>query len=569
MARYTYGDTIYDLVAVPTADDGDYGPTTATSITVYTSRALTSPATDLLVRDAAGAFTVAASTVPVDTASGYLAGFQGPDGLFPLWMSTAAGPRAIWPPERDASTVPSATTDYQGIVERATTPETLAGADDTRYVTSFGVASAFNAHGEDPAAHPALSTAVGEMQAASASKADKVDGLVPLDQVPKSSSGDSDAIVQRRASGAGAFAVGVLDDEAAVMSQLRAITGGGGGTSDVRFRKVAAASLPVIGSAAVATWTAIPTALITDAASKQLWQCEYEAIYQATAVGGIQVRHKGNVSAPTNLLPNSSFETNTTGWSAGNAASSIARATSGGGFDGGTAYLTLKALSSGNLVAWSDLLPVGNLTTASAGVYARLGVGTGKNVRVDIMWYDAAGVTIATELGDAAGIVTPTSGGWTRAVNNPTVVPTPPDGATQFRFRAVYVQAAANDVVHLDAAQLEPSHPLPAYGSMGGSGASSIAVNGGWRNGLPLATPTTDNYSRIVPIRYPALANLTAAFGGLGATTDAYLAGSFTVEIAGTGLTSQRVELEFAPRVADGTNTPKLQWFAATFAKLI
>lgn len=568
MARYTYGDTIYDLVAIATADDGDYGPTTATAITVYTSRALTTPATDLLVRDAAGAFTIAAATVPVDTASGYLAGFQGPDGVFPLWVSTAGGPRSIWSPDRDASTVMAATTTSQGIVEQATTTETLDGADDTRYTTPLGVASAFNAHGEASTAHPALSTAVGEMQTALGAKADKVDGQVPLDQVPKSTTVVADTVVQRRISGAGAFAPGSLDDEAAVMSQLRALTtgGGGGGTSDVRFRKVGSTALPVVGSAAVATWTAIPTAFIADADSGELWQCEYEGIYQATAVGGIAVRHKGNPVAVTNPLPNPSFETDAVGWFSSGSITSFARATAGGGRTGSTGYLAVTALGAGNLFVWSSMFPIGSLTDASAAVYARLGAGTGKSARVDIQWFDAAGMLLDSDLGLALEQVVPTAGAWARSINDAAL---PPSAATQFRIRVVYLQAAAGDVVHLDDGQLEPSSPLPAFGSTGGSGASSITVNGGWRNGLTLAAPTTDDYRRSVPIRFPALANLTAAFGGLGAATDAYLQGSFTVEIAGTGLTNQRVELEFAPRVADGTNTPKLQWFAATFARLV
>jgi hypothetical protein len=184
---------------------------------------------------------------------------------------------------------------------------------------------------------------------------------------------------------------------------------------------------------------------------------------------------------------------------------------------------------------------------------------------VDIQFADAAGTVLDTVMGNAA---TPVIGSWTRSVAGNTTQVLAPAGTTQARIRLRYLQALVGEVVQVDAVQLEPMFPLPAYGNTGGSGTSSLTIHGGWGPGLTTAATTVDQYTRRQSIRYPAVSELNSTWGALGATTDAVLEGSFLVTVGGTGLTAQRIELEMAQRVVDAANATRIVAANATFARV-
>lgn len=564
MARFIYGGKIEQLVVAP--DQGLSGALKvapgATLPALYNKPASDNTrtvVTDFMLDDNGdGVYDVPTSTIVADS-TGYPPYFAGPDNVRPLY--DAAGHR--WDPNDVEGTAPAATETVAGIAEFANTAEIDAGTDPARMVSPVGVARAVDNHTNAATPHPAYTDAINSLTASVGAKANLVGGVVPMDELAASASAAPDTLAIRRA-GTGALATGnaTADDEAPPLLQVKnLITTGAGSGADVRTLDATTLPLTATGTAA---WVGLPTMLVADGVSGQKWEVYYRLTYRSTATAGIVVRHKTGTATVTNKLTNPSFETNTTGWSA-TAVTTLTRQTTGGAQDG-TAYGQLANLgtATNNLSTWNnEWVPTTEGQVWTAAAYARLGAGTGKSFRVDLQFADAANVIVSTVQGTA---ITPTTGAWTRATHAETTGTPAPTGATQVRVRLIYVNALVNDVVHFDAVQLEPSAPLPAYGSTGGSGATALTFGGSWR-GLTLTTPTTDDYRRRRPVR--GTTDTGGDFGALGATTDAELEGSFTVTVGGTGLSGQRIELEFADRAADGANHAQVVAATATFARVV
>lgn len=571
MTRYTFGGNIHDIV--PAADSsGTLKLAPNVVLPLYSAAAGGSVVTDFLVdNDGDGTYEAAVSQIVTGTTS-YIYSFQGPDGVTTLWYDpdpTDADVRRVRWDAFDASTsgVPLASETTPGLVKFATSAAATTGSDTNSALTPADGADIIDQHVNDPNAHPTYADAIDNLLTAVNSKADLVGGLVPVDEIPGVTAATGDTIVQRRSGGTIGTATATADDDAVPLAQakdlLTALSG-----SDVRALTVASGSLPV--SAPSTTFVTIPDVAVTDAATGQVWRCEYDLIYQATAGAGLQVRVKTGAATPTNLLANPSFETDLSGWS-GSGPVTAARNTTGGGFSG-SAYATLTATGASPLQWISDWVQIGGQALWSAGAYVRLNAGTARQIRVDVQWGDANGSVLTTSLGSAGnGVTTPTTS-WAQITNGATNGLTPPAGATQARVRLVYGFSpglpVVGDAVDVDAIQLEPSTPLPAYGSTGGSGSSALAVVGSWGPGLTTGATSSDNYSKITPLRAPTVSNLTSQHGGLGIGTDAFLAGSFEVTVVGGGLVNQRIELEFAQRVTDGANPTRLTAAKATFARI-
>ncbi len=554
MARYTYGGGIAQLVVSPDAAlGGALKAAPGTTLTLYnlpvgsTGRAIV---TDFLVGGVA-------TTSIVTDATGYPPEFQGPDGMRPLYD---AGGRRFDP--HDSADVPVGSTAQAGVLELATLAEVTTGTDAVRAVTPQGVRQESNAHLNAAQSHPDYSASIDQMSTALGAKADLVSGQVARSQIPKATTATPETIADRRTNGALAAAAAQASDELVRLDQANALFGSSGASgADVRFRRWS--GTPALTSVSATGWATIPDLVVTDAASGQIWVCEYSLAYRATTGAGVQVRHKTFDAVVTNKLANPSFETGISPWTS-NATATLSTATAGGG-QSGASYLVGTVGQTGTVQIFSESHPATAGSVWSAAVYCRLGAGTVKTVRVDLRFFDAAGLVLLNDLG---GNTTPVAGSWTRATDGATTTPTAPAGTASVGLRIVYLNAVAGDVVHLDSAQLEPSAPPPDYGATGGSGATgALAVNGAW-SGLKLAATTVEDYSRRTAIRDPAVAGLTTQHGGLGATTDADLSGSLTVTIGGTGLTSQRIELEMAQRVTDAANATSLVAAAATFARV-
>ena len=461
-------------------------------------------------------------------------------------------------------TSPVATTTVTGTVELATNAEVDAGTSTAAIaVNPAGVKRAVDNHVSAIDPHPAYGSAITELQTANENKADLVSGIIPVSQIGADPAPLADTVPLRRTGGQVAVGTAIASDEAVPLAQvLQAVEAAAGPGAEVRDFVIASGSLPVL-NASSTTYVTVPTIAVTDGMSAQVWRCSYELIYQATSAAGIGVRFKTGTAAVTNKLPNPSFETNTTGWD-GNAITAITRATAGGGFSG-SAYGVLTISAAGTAQMYSDFIPTTPGTTWSAGTYLRMGSATPRIGRIDIQFADATGNPIDTDLGD--GGVSPTTSGWTRFTNG-NAGAVAPSGTTQVRVRVVALSVQAGDIIHADGIQLEPSFPLPAFGSTGGSGASALSITGDWGAGLTIAATTASEYSKRNIIRYPADSTLLHTFGGLGIGTDAVLAGSFYVAIGGTGLSDQRIELEFAQRVTDAANATRIVHADATFARI-
>lgn len=555
MARFTFGGDIHDLVARPdSAAGGALKPAPGITVQFYSASSGGSPLTDYLVdADGNGTFETAALSITV-LATGYLPDFQGPDGVSVLYYDPDPNDvdvRRVRLVARDAATpgIPTASTTTEGVVRLPSTAEVDAGVVTNRVTTVADVQRKINAHQTDPGAHPDLSAGLNSALTGLAGKVDKVDNVALMEQLPASDGVVIGTLPIRRAT-TGAVAVGsaIADDEAVPLAQARTLATNGA-TNDVRFFRLASTVSSAVNTAA--TFTAIPTLLVSDAATNQVWACEYMLHYRAPTTSGIQIRFKTGAVEETNVLrANSSFETDTTGYTAGNNSTTIARSTAGGG-QSGTASMLVTSVNTTAASNWVDSawFPASPGQSWSAGAYAKRAAGAARNVRIDVQYGDALGAVLLNQAGTN---LLPTTTAFARAVNEPTTT-VAPAGTTQVRARII--MAAPNtigDATYFDAIQLEQGATLPAYGSTGGSGSSALSITGYWE-GLTIAGTTSNEYARRVEVRYPVGAGTTGGFGAVGASADAVLTGSFYVSVGGTNLNGQRIELEFAQRVADAT----------------
>jgi hypothetical protein len=576
MARYTFGGKIEQLVVAADSSLGGAlkaapGATLPTLYNKPVTDGTRVVVTDFLTDpDNNGTFTVAVTSITVDS-SGYPPYFQGPDGVSILYDET--GRRYDSNDIAAGLTVPAASTTTAGVAEIATLAEVATGTDTTRIVTAEGVKQQVDSHRTEAFPHPDIDAAIDSVQASLATKANLVGGYVPDDEILSSTDPTPDTLVRRRVlSGTVAAAQATLADELVTYQQLidNLETGG---SNDVRALRVTS-GLP-ISLTSDSVWTTIPQIQVTDAASGQEWLCEYEIVYRAITAGGIQVRNKlPGAAVVTNLLANPSFATNTNNWSTASYPATTLTRVNAAGYEG-TGYALMTANSAATLNMVSEWVPItGGVTIYSAAAYGKLNSGTGRVLRIDLQYGNnnvvlATGGTDLGSTGQSGNSVT-VDGTWQRSVNNPLATSTDvvPAGATQVRVRVAYQTAAVGDSVQIDAVQLEPSIPLPAYGSTGGGGDTAFSIDGTW-DGLRVDATAATDYSKSSVIRYPSNSDLSTSWGGFtAATSDAVLRGSFNVRIGGTGLVNQVLALEVAQRVTNATATT-IQAARATFARVV
>lgn len=335
---------------------------------------------------------------------------------------------------------------------------------------------------------------------------------------------------------------------------------GGGGLADVRSLTLTGGPITATG---VSTWVSIPGPVVDDAATGQEWDCYCRVKYRSTSVAGIKIRHKVAAAAVTNILPNPSFETDTAGWTAsGGNQTTISRDTTAGGQDG-TANLKVTTVTGGTThQIFSDWQAANPGSVWSAGAYLKRVGGAARNCRADVQF------TVNEVVESVNGSVVASGTAYARSITEGAVAPA---GTTLVRVRLAVVTPVAGDVHHFDAVQLEPSATLPAYGSTGGSGAGALTYDGLW-TGPKLAPAALTAGASEDGARRTILSStvLTTEHGGLGLTAGNELIteASFKVTVGGTGLTGQRIELEFADRAADGTNHAQIVAVQATFARL-
>lgn len=556
MPRYNFGGTVYDIIPRPdTTAGGALKLQPGTVVQFYTTPTGGTVTTDYRL-DPAGdnSFTQAVTSITVDS-QGFFPRFQGPNDVSVLYHdidpTDTNATRYLYVARDAAGAVGNATEATAGILPIASVVDARAGVLHNRTVTPLGLAGGVDKHAQDPNAHPDLDQAVAQAQAALSGKADKP---VPIDQLPASEGAAGGTLITRRENGQAAVATALLDDEAVPLAQardlLRATVG-----ADVRHRPLLSAPA----STSITAFTVVPDAVIPDAKSNDVWECGYNFHVRGTNAAGFQLRFRIGAAAVTNKLANPSLEPAGTvaPWTVSGTNSTFTRATAVAAQDG-TAYGRIEAVSTAGTaqLVQSEWVPAGPGQQYTAGAYVRwLSGATPRGCRIDLQSGDATGTVLSTDVGTA---VVPNTTTWQRVTNGLTAGFITPAGTTQVRVRlAIAGTPVVGDAAGFDAIQLEPGATLPAYGSTGGSGTSSLTIAGAW-DGLtlaPSATPSED-YRRKVPIRYPTDPTLTAGFGLIGTTADSVVSGFFRVAVGGTNLSNQRLELEFAQRVAADTGNP-------------
>lgn len=208
-----------------------------------------------------------------------------------------------------------------------------------------------------------------------------------------------------------------------------------------------------------------------------LWSLDGPPPYVDLSGNGYQIV----TPSVTNLIPNPSFETNSTGWSAVNGAITTTSAQA----YSGTKSLQVTANSSGLVYVW----PVPYITvtagvTYSASGYVRSGT-TARNTRIAMQWYNVSNGIISTVNGT---LISGSTTDWIRIVFTGEA----PAGAVAARvlFYVSGQSATAADVFYLDAVTMEEGSTVSPYFD----GASAGATWGGTAHASTSNLPTTPAY---------------------------------------------------------------------------
>jgi hypothetical protein len=559
MARFNFGGDIHDLIARPDANAGG-GLKLAPGATIQFFSAATggTVVTDYVI-DGVNATSI------VVKATGYLPDFQGPDGVDTLYYdpdpndADVTRVRYIARDAGAAAGLTPASTTQQGVVRLPTSTERAAGTSTTTAMTPADVADRIATHNSSTSAHPDLAASVDALSSAVAGKADKVQGTVPPEQLPASTGATANMLALRDANGTFSVGTATLDAHPAQLKQVTdAIKASTVTGTDVRHREIASGSLPVSVTNST-TLVDVPTLSITDARSGQTWRVDCDLCFRGVAAGGVKLQFKAPAAAVTNLLPNPSFETDVSGWSANNIGGTPARDTVQGG-QSGTANMavTTSAATAATVLIVSQWFDYTQGDAYSAGVYMKRSSATGRGFRADIQFGTSAAVDYNVSTGVIAGVganstaVTSSTAFQQAKVEN---VSTTDTTATKVRIRLAITSSVTGDVHHVDAVQLEKGTTLPAFGNTGGASTSLTGVGS-----------INDPTSAARPGFRGSIAAMTA--GLLGASTDAWVQGSFLMKIGGTDLINQTLALQFAQATANATATQLVEG-NATFARVV
>lgn len=206
------------------------------------------------------------------------------------------------------------------------------------------------------------------------------------------------------------------------------------------------------------------------------------------------------------LLDNGTFDTNTTGWTAG-PTTTIARVTNPVHAGAGSLRLT-RGTGTGDVSAYypsgSDYMSVTAYETYTA--YAYMGMSTPRSAQIQIEWYTAGGTPISTS---TSGSVTTSAISWTLVAFNGV---TAPAGAAAARVRVKLLALAQAEVQYVDDVVLAggsngsfagfQSSPNQTYWRcrvMDGSGqwsdwSASVSATYGSKGSLAITNPVVGGY---------------------------------------------------------------------------
>lgn len=200
-------------------------------------------------------------------------------------------------------------------------------------------------------------------------------------------------------------------------------------------------------------------------------------------------------SSRTNLIPNPSFETNTTGWTG--QSTTVARSTAQ--FYSGAASLSMTATAVTTTLALTpggtSGIPVTGSTTYAIQFRSRAAT-TPRNVEFYVYWYDSAGALIG--MPTTGGYTTNSTSGWTLHSGTKTS----PSNAAYARVAAAVYNAAIGEVHYIDAVMMEQASSVGTYFD------GSTAAGGGWSYAwsgtahASASTATSSNLAYIEPVPY-------------------------------------------------------------------
>jgi Phage tail protein/Carbohydrate binding domain len=259
-------------------------------------------------------------------------------------------------------------------------------------------------------------------------------------------------------------------------------------TSTANFTATTAGSRPTLLATSPATAAFAAPGVRTQASTASTWredglqfeQKTYATSYadgslglgyawSGTAHASTSVRAQGQVllaeEGTTNLLPNPSFEVDTTGWEL-SGASTVARDLTTARVGGASLKVTAANASGSGVRAYTaassgfDVTPGRSYTFSS---YARLGAGGSKSLTVSISWYDTAGALIST----SSQATTLNTTNWSQRLAVTGVAPTSAASARNFTIETNSASGIFD--FYLDAAQFEEKANATRYcdGSQG------------------------------------------------------------------------------------------------------
>lgn len=178
-----------------------------------------------------------------------------------------------------------------------------------------------------------------------------------------------------------------------------------------------------------------------------------------------------------NVLTNPSFETDTTGWTASSSGTTLTRITTD--FVDGAACASWARASGATANMTLTINPTNSYAATpgqvwSAGARIKLGGGTARQIRCDVLYYDAANANIGSTNGFGGEVTV--DGTWQQIKIENVTMP----ALTAFAsMRLVAIGAAIGDTVKVDNMQLEQGATLPAFDAGGGEPAQVTYVHNG------------------------------------------------------------------------------------------
>jgi microcystin-dependent protein len=203
----------------------------------------------------------------------------------------------------------------------------------------------------------------------------------------------------------------------------------------------------------------------------------------------------------TNLVPNPSFETSTTGWSADLGGGGTTLRVTGGGGAVGSAYWRIHPTSAEakiganyDAAGFAGYIPVTGGADYTLSAYVR-SVAVSRTAQVSVTWYAGTGLPISSASG---GAMATSTGGWSRI----SATFTAPSSAAKVIVKVQFLSVAAAEQHEVDGVMLEQASSLGTY--FDGATADAGGWDYSWTGTAHASTSTAanSNLGYLPPVEY-------------------------------------------------------------------